>query len=201
MNALGVPIINYQAGGLHKNDMLLRAVALAIALPLASAKGGTQSGHGHSSRPAGAPKDVDCAVRKLAATYAASLVPAALSVVHSGLELGAMCTEQTAPERVGPSPLALGRHVLTGAGEVVVDPALHGSSSSEGGRVVRTVAEALALSRSLPAARRHLGRLREDHRAEVRRPLPQRDDEARPPGCRALPRRRGGGARNPLRGH
>ena len=103
--------------------MLPRVLALALALPLAAAKGGTQSGHGHSSRPKDAPKDVDCAVRKLAGTYAAALVPDALDVVHSGLELGAMCGEQTDPERVGASPLAIGRHVITGA-EIVVDPAL-----------------------------------------------------------------------------
>ena len=59
--------------------MQMLALLLA-AVGSAHANGGTQSGHGHSSRPASAPKDVDCAVRKLAHTFGASLVPEASDV-------------------------------------------------------------------------------------------------------------------------
>ena len=127
---------------------------LSLLALLAPALGQTQRGHGHSSRPAAAPADVDCAVRKLASAYGSQLVPEAKDVVDAGLELGAMCGEPTLPERRGPSPLARGAHVVgSHAAEIVVDPA--GSDAAGDGSSaapLATVAAALRLSRSLPTA-------------------------------------------------
>eukprot|EP01046_Picozoa_sp_COSAG06_P050400 COSAG06_NODE_7974_length_2314_cov_3.632957_1_plen_513_part_00 len=136
--------------------MQMLALLLA-AVGSAHAKGGTQSGHGHSSRPASAPKDVDCAVRKLAHTFGASLVPEASDVVEAGLELGPMCGERTAAPRAGPSPLAIGRHQLRGD-EIVVDVAgsdVRGVGSAQA--PLRTVGAALRLSRSQAASEQGAG--------------------------------------------
>jgi hypothetical protein len=114
--------------------------------------GGTQTGHGHSSRPANAPNETDCAVRKLAAEYGRQLIPMALPELQSGLELGAMCGEATLPSRSsGPSPFAAGTHTPTGT-DIVVDSQRGSDQQGDGSAAApfRSLAVALQASRQLP---------------------------------------------------